>query len=374
MTATGHASVGHDDVRANAAPVLATPGSSPDSAGDLNTDPRPTSIRWHGPPRRPVGPGPQQPRPCRAASSRRTAAGCQRPRGKRAGTGSRRVSLLRQPRRDHRDDQRPPSPLALAAAATSGRPGSRSRQRWRHHSRSDRRQGGNRSASTRGREESASRTCRILRNADAPPAGLARNPSGSPAATGYPVLPALPGLARWHSGPVLTRSLMRKVRTSRPASSGSSILVLATPERCSASSPCMGATLGSRGELPRPDAGLRDLLLKCHPGPADPRPVRRPTETCRARPTCPLCRRDHRDSILTATGPVGSSVRAAAGRVTSRPPRSSFHSSSMSCPRRETRRTPEPRPPAPVARACSLRGPAPGLASNSALMMSPRLV
>jgi hypothetical protein len=70
MTATGHASVGHDDVRANAAPVLATPGSSPDSTGDLNTDPRPTSIRWHGPPRRPVGPGPQQPRPCRAASSR----------------------------------------------------------------------------------------------------------------------------------------------------------------------------------------------------------------------------------------------------------------------------------------------------------------
>jgi hypothetical protein len=58
MTATGHASVGHDDVRANAAPVLATPGSSPDSTGDLNTDPRPTSIRWHGPPRRPVGPRP----------------------------------------------------------------------------------------------------------------------------------------------------------------------------------------------------------------------------------------------------------------------------------------------------------------------------
>ena len=209
MTATGHASVGHDDVRANAAPVLATPGSSPDSTGDLNTDPRPTSIRWHGPPRRPVGPRPaatpalprgQQPA---HGSSRRTAAGCQRPRGKRAGTGSRRVSLLRQPRRDHRDDQRPPSPLALAAAATSGRPGSRSRQRWQHRSRPDRRQGGNRSASTRGREESASRTCRILRNADAPPAGLARNPSGNPAATGVLSVTSVagPGQIALRSGP-----------------------------------------------------------------------------------------------------------------------------------------------------------------------------
>jgi hypothetical protein len=251
MTATGHASVGHDDVRANAAPVLATPGSSPDSTGDLNTDPRPTSIRWHGPPRRPVGP-PACSNPGPAA---RPAAGArQRDASGREGSGLARA---------HGG-----FPCYASLGEITGTISDRRlHSRWPLLPRRGGWDPGHASAGSTAAGQTVARAATVppvlaaARNQQAGRAAFCGTPTlrrpgwhriraAARLRRGYPVLPALPSLARWHSGPVLTRSLMRKVRTSRPASSGSSILVLATPERCSATSPCMGATLGSRGELP----------------------------------------------------------------------------------------------------------------------------